>query len=139
MEQLKKDLHEKIIKGTVDLPRDTEIATGSDPKHEGVWVGWYLPLVTVPGWDMKLKGCSVKRLAEAPQLPQSSLVQRFSPEQTALKVICRMQTRQKGAKYYALAYPDPTTGICKAFHLGRGTSVFFHREFRKDELASSES
>ncbi|GKT55309.1 hypothetical protein ColTof3_02648 [Colletotrichum tofieldiae] len=85
MELFKKDLRQKKTRGTVDLPQDTEIATGSDPKHEGVWVGWYLPLMAVPEWDTKSKGCSVERLVRYPHAAQSSLVQKLGSEQTALK------------------------------------------------------
>ncbi|GKT75400.1 hypothetical protein ColTof4_07823 [Colletotrichum tofieldiae] len=129
MELFKKDLRQKKTRGTVDLPQDTEIATGSDPKHEGVWVGWYLPLMAVPEWDTKSKGCSVERLVRYPHAAQSSLVQKLGSEQTALKVICRMQSRQRDSRYYALAYPDPTTGNCKATFLERGILSPFTENF----------
>ncbi|GJC83925.1 hypothetical protein ColLi_06763 [Colletotrichum liriopes] len=136
MEQFKKDLRQKKTRGTVDLPQDTEIATGSDPKHEGVWVGWYLPLMAVPGWDTKLKGCSVERLVRHTHAAQSSLVQKLGSEQTALK----NADKTEGFQILRPCLPRSDDGKLQSnLPWTRNFFVSFHREFRNDELTCSES
>ncbi|WYZ34543.1 hypothetical protein EsH8_I_000819 [Colletotrichum jinshuiense] len=136
MEKLKEHLRMKKTSGTADLPRETEKASGDDEKLEGLWVGWFLPLEESLEWDEKLKGCSVKMLVNG---GASNSVHRLGQQDTALKVICRMRTESKDMKYYALAYPDSQTGICHAIFLGSGRQVFFHREYRDDEMTRSHS
>ncbi|KAI8158873.1 hypothetical protein K4K49_004352 [Colletotrichum sp. SAR 10_70] len=98
-------LEDGTTKGTTNLPTFQELADSNPngPTRRGLWK------------------------ASKDQL-EAITVSRNCP--TALKVIVPINARKR-LDYFALAEPDPTTGLCKAFQIGGASkSIYFFPEFR---------
>ncbi|KAF4874821.1 hypothetical protein CGCSCA1_v006186 [Colletotrichum siamense] len=125
------NLKDGTERGTTNLPTSQELDDSNPRARLGLWVGWYLPLESVSEPNPAIQGLSIKKLVEK-QASEDQVdavsVSRSSP--TALKAIFPMNTRKR-LDYFALAEPDPTTGICKAFQItGATKAVYFFPEFR---------
>lgn len=128
---LLKSLEDGTARGTTDLPTSQELHDSNPRARHGLWVGWYLPLEPSTDPHMATRGLSVKNLVEqkaSKDQAEAVTVLRNCP--TALKAIFPMNARKR-LDYFALAEPDPSTGICKAFQISGATkSIYFFPEFR---------
>ncbi|KAF4819618.1 hypothetical protein CGCSCA5_v004451 [Colletotrichum siamense] len=126
-------LEDGTTKGTTNLPTFQELADNNPngPTRRGLWVGWYLPLQPSTEPHPATRVLSVKDLVEqkaSKDQLEAIIVSRNCP--TALKVIVPINARKR-LDYFALAEPDPTTGLCKAFQIGGASkSIYFFPEFR---------
>ncbi|KAH0423814.1 hypothetical protein CcaCcLH18_11931 [Colletotrichum camelliae] len=126
-------LEDGTTKGTTNLPTSQELADNNPngPTRRGLWVGWYLPLQPSTESHPATRVLSVKDLVE--QKASKDQLEAITVSQncpTALKVIVPINARKR-LDYFALAEPDPTTGLCKAFQIGGASKpIYFFPEFR---------
>ncbi|KAI8217651.1 hypothetical protein K4K53_009067 [Colletotrichum sp. SAR 10_77] len=128
---LLQSLEDGTARGTTNLPTSQELHASNPRARHGLWVGWYLPLEPSTEPHMATRGLSVKNLVEQKaSKDQSEAVTVSRNCSTALKAIFPMNARKR-LDYFALAEPDPSTGICKAFQISGATkSIYFFPEFR---------
>ncbi|KAF3804790.1 hypothetical protein GCG54_00004059 [Colletotrichum gloeosporioides] len=124
-------LKDGTARGTTNLPTPQELDNNNPRARLGLWVGWYLPLEPSTEPHMATRSLSISDLVEQKASKDQSeavAVSRNCP--TALKAIFPTNVRKR-LDYFALAEPDPMTGICKAFQItGATKSIYFFPEFR---------